>query len=117
MEVFSAAPHHDIFLLVFQVGVLLLAARIMGEIATRLGQPSVIGEILAGILLGPSLLSGLFPAFGELIIPQTATQGYLLEVISLLGAMFLLLITGIETDIELIDRKSTRLNSSHVAMS
>ncbi len=104
MEVFSAAPHHDIFLLVFQVGVLLLAARIMGEIATRLGQPSVIGEILAGILLGPSLLSGLFPAFGELIIPQTATQGYLLEVISLLGAMFLLLITGIETDIELIKR-------------
>lgn len=104
MEVFSAAPHHDVFLLVFQIGVLLLAARVLGEVATRLGQPSVIGEILAGILLGPSLLAGVFPGFGELIIPQTATQGYLLEVISLLGAMFLLLITGIETDIELIKR-------------
>src|SRR5690625_613367 len=104
MEVYSAAPHHDIFLLVFQVGVLLVAARIMGEIATRLGQPSVIGEILAGILLGPSLRSGLFPAVGGLISPQTATQGYLLEVISLLGAMFFLLITGLETDIELIRR-------------
>lgn len=104
MEVFSAAPHYDIFLLVFQVAILLLAARIMGEISIRLGQPSVIGEILAGILLGPSLLAGIFPGFGELIIPQTETQGYLLEVISLLGAMFLLLITGIETDIELIKR-------------
>lgn len=102
MEVFSAAPHHDIFLLVFQIGVLLLAARAFGEIATRLGQPSVIGEILAGIILGPSLLAGLFPGFGELIIPQTETSGYLLEVISLLGAMFLLLITGLETDIQLI---------------
>lgn len=104
MEVFSAAPHHDVFLLVFQIGILLLSARVLGEVATRLGQPSVIGEILAGILLGPSLLAGIFPGFGELIIPQTATQGYLLEVISLLGAMFLLLITGIETDIELIKR-------------
>src|SRR5690625_7845933 len=112
MEVFSAAPHHDIFLLVFQVGVLLLAARIMGEIATRLGQPSVIGEILAGILLGPSLLSGLFPAFGELILPQTATQGYLLEVISLLGAKCLRLIPGIETAIELMKRHATAAASA-----
>ncbi|MFO7847093.1 MAG: cation:proton antiporter [Balneolaceae bacterium] len=102
MDVFSSAPHHDIFLLVFQVAVLLLAARTFGEISTRLGQPAVIGEILAGIILGPSLLSSAIPAFGELIIPQTDVQGYLLEVISLLGAMFLLLITGLETDIRLI---------------
>lgn len=102
MDVFSSAPHHDIFLLVFQVAVLLLAARTFGEIVTRLGQPAVIGEILAGIILGPSLLSSAIPVFGELIIPQTEVQGYLLEVISLLGAMFLLLITGLETDIRLI---------------
>jgi len=44
MDVFSAAPHHDVFLLVLQVGILLLTARVLGEIATRLGQPSVIGE-------------------------------------------------------------------------
>ncbi|MFU8811869.1 MAG: cation:proton antiporter, partial [Balneolaceae bacterium] len=104
MDVFSAAPHHDIFLLVLQIALLLLAARALGEVATRLGQPSVIGEILAGIILGPSLLAGLFPAFGELIIPQTEVSGYLLEVIALLGAMFLLLITGLETDIQLIKR-------------
>lgn len=104
MDIFSAASHHDILLLVTQVAVLLLAARTLGEIVTRLGQPSVIGEILAGILLGPSLLSGFFPGIGEYIVPQTDVQGYLLEVISLLGAMFLLLITGLETDIKLIKR-------------
>ncbi|MDZ7690568.1 MAG: cation:proton antiporter [Balneolaceae bacterium] len=104
MDIFSAAPHHDILLLVLQIAVLLFAARAMGELAQRLGQPSVVGEILAGIILGPSVLVAIFPGLGEWIIPQTATQGYLLEVVSLIGAMFLLLITGLETDIKLIKR-------------
>jgi len=54
METFSAAPHHDVFVLVLQVAVLLAAARALGECAQRLGQPAVVGEILAGIILGPS---------------------------------------------------------------
>ncbi len=104
MDIFSAAPHHDILLLVLQIAVLLFAARALGEVAQRLGQPSVVGEILAGIILGPSVLVGIFPGIGEWIIPQTEIQGYLLEVVSLIGAMFLLLITGLETDIKLIKR-------------
>jgi Kef-type K+ transport system membrane component KefB/nucleotide-binding universal stress UspA family protein len=104
MDVFSSAPHHDVLMLVFQIAVLLMAARVLGEIAQRFGQPSVVGEILAGIILGPSLLSTLVPVIGEWVIPQNDTQGYLLEVISLLGAMFLLLLTGLETDIKLIKR-------------
>lgn len=104
MDIFSSAPHDDILMLVFQVGVLLFAARAFGEIAQRLGQPSVVGEILAGIILGPSLLSSAVPLIGDWIIPQNETQGYLLELVSLMGAMFLLLITGLETDIQLIKR-------------
>lgn len=104
MDIFSAAPHHDVLLLVLQVAVLLFAARALGEVAQRLKQPAVVGEIMAGIILGPSVLATLFPGFGEWIVPQTETQGYLLEVVSLIGAMFLLLITGLETDIKLIKR-------------
>ncbi len=104
MDIFTSAPHHDVLMLVLQVGILLLAARALGEVAQRLNQPSVVGEILAGIILGPSLLSSIFPEFGHLMIPQNEVQGYLLETISLLGAMFLLLITGLETDIKLIKR-------------
>lgn len=104
MDVFTSASHHDVLVLVVQVAILLLVARALGEIAQRLKQPAVIGEILAGILLGPSLLAGFFPAIGEWVVPQTVTQGYLLEVVSLIGAMFLLLITGLETDIRLIKR-------------
>lgn len=103
---FTPPSHHDILLLLVQVAMLLLAARVMGELAQRLGQPTVVGEILAGILLGPSVLSGIIPGVGEWLVPQTQTQGYLLEVISLLGAMFMLLITGLETDIGLIRRQA-----------
>lgn len=104
MDLFTAAPHHDILVLLFQIALLLFSARALGEIAQRLGQPAVVGEILAGIILGPSFLSSLIPALGEWIVPQTEVSGYLLEVVSLLGAMFLLLITGLETDLTLIRR-------------
>ncbi len=105
MDVFTAAPHHDVLVLIIQIGVLLLAARVLGEIAQRFGQPSVVGELLAGIILGPSLLAGFFPVIGQWLVPQTAVQGYLLEVVSMFGAMFLLIITGLETDIPLIKRR------------
>jgi Kef-type K+ transport system membrane component KefB/nucleotide-binding universal stress UspA family protein len=101
-EPFTSAPHHDVLLLLVQITLLLFAARAMGEVARRLGQPSVVGEIMAGILLGPSLLSGLVPGLGAWIVPHGALGGYLLEVVSLLGALLLLLITGLETDLGLI---------------
>ncbi len=102
---FSAASHHDILVLLVQVSVLLFTARLLGQVAQRIGQPTVVGEILAGIILGPSFLSSLVPVVGEWMIPHTPTQGHLLELIGLLGVMFLLLITGLETDIPLIRRQ------------
>lgn len=104
METFTAASHDDVLVLLVQVAILLFAARALGEVAQRLNLPSVVGEIMAGIILGPSLLSGLVPAVGAWIVPQSALQGYLLEVVSMIGAMFLLLITGLETDLALIRR-------------
>ncbi|HEY0024835.1 MAG TPA: cation:proton antiporter [Longimicrobium sp.] len=106
MQAFTAAPHHDVLVLLIQIALLLACARLLGEVAQRFGQPTVVGEILAGIVLGPSLLSGFFPAVGHWIVPQTPESGHLLEVVSLFGAMFLLLLTGLETDLRLIRRHS-----------
>ncbi|HJR92932.1 MAG TPA: cation:proton antiporter [Acidimicrobiia bacterium] len=107
LETFGAASHDEVLQLVVQIAVLLFAARLLGGIATRLGQPSVVGEILAGVTLGPSLLSSLSPFVGRWILPQTAVQGYMLEVVALIGVMLLLIITGLETDLGLIRRKAT----------
>lgn len=96
-----AAVNNDLLVLLIQIFVLLLFARALGEIFQRFGQPTVVGEILAGVILGPSLL-GSIPMLSEWIIPQQSTGTDLIEVISLIGAMLLLLITGLETDLALI---------------
>ncbi len=101
---FTAAPHHDILLLLLQLTVLLAGARLGGELARRSGQPAVVGEILAGVVLGPSLLGSLLPGVEVWLVPQHEVQGYLLELIALIGALFMLLITGLEIDVGLIRR-------------
>jgi Kef-type K+ transport system membrane component KefB len=104
--IFTGAPHGDILHVLVMVTLLLALARGLGEVMSRLGQPSVVGEILAGVLLGPSVLGALAPTWAQWTIPQNLTQGYLLEVMALLGVMLLLVVTGFETDLSLIRRKS-----------
>lgn len=106
MDTLGAASHDEVLQLVIQIAVLLFTARLLGALAQRINQPSVVGEILAGVVLGPSLLSGLVPAVRTWIIPQTAVQASLLEVVALIGVMFLLVVTGLETDLGLIRRKA-----------
>jgi Kef-type K+ transport system membrane component KefB/nucleotide-binding universal stress UspA family protein len=96
--------HNEILILLIQVASLLLFARLFGEIAQRLGQPSVVGEILAGILLGPTFL-GNFSIIADYIIPSNQNENYI-SIIGMIGAMFLLFIAGMETDIKLIKHHS-----------
>ncbi|MGH2722219.1 MAG: cation:proton antiporter [Actinomycetota bacterium] len=99
---------HELLLLLVQFGLLLLAARALGEVAVRFRLPSVVGELLAGFLLGPTLLGQLAPGVFDAIFPQEAGQFHLLEAFSWFGVILLLVLTGIETDIGLIARKGRK---------
>ncbi|MGI9034187.1 MAG: cation:proton antiporter [Acidimicrobiales bacterium] len=96
---------HELYLLLLQFVLLLVVARALGEMATRLGLPSVVGELLAGFILGPSLLGNLAPGVFDAVFPQRPEQVHLLEVVSWLGVIMLLILTGLETDVGLIARK------------
>jgi Kef-type K+ transport system membrane component KefB/nucleotide-binding universal stress UspA family protein len=96
---------HELLLVFFQFGLLLLVARSLGEAATRLHLPSVVGELLAGLVLGPTLFGSIAPGAFEAVFPATTSQLHLIEVVSWLGVMMLLILTGLETDVRLIARK------------
>ncbi|NOT58207.1 MAG: universal stress protein [Deltaproteobacteria bacterium] len=97
-------PGHQLFLFIIQFALLLTSARLLGELLKRYGQPPVFGELLAGIILGPSLLGWLFPWGFAALFPPDVQQFHLLELISWLGMLFLLLLTGLETDLALLRR-------------
>ena len=73
----------DLLLLLAQIALILALARVCGSLLTRLGQPAVIGEILAGILLGPTLLGWLAPGVMQAVFPQALRPP--LELLSQLG--------------------------------
>ncbi len=102
MKVIEPLGHHELLLLLAQLALLLLAARGLGELANRFRLPSVVGELLAGFVLGPTLLGTLAPGAFEALFPQVPEQMHLLEVVSWLGVVMLLILTGLETDVGLI---------------
>jgi len=104
IEIKTLSEHH-ILLMIVQVTSLLLSARLFGALAVRLGQPAVIGQLVAGIVLGRSVLGSLFPGLQALVFPVEATQAYLLEVFSWLGVILLLMLTGLETDLPMMRRQ------------
>ncbi len=87
-----------------QIGLLLVAGRLLGEAMQRLGQPAVIGQLLAGMALGPSVLGAIWPDLQHAIFSKNAEQKSMIDAVSQLGILMLLLLTGMETDLKLVKR-------------
>lgn len=96
----SARPSELVFIV--QIILLITVGRGLGELMQRIGQPSVIGELLAGLLLGPSLFGWLWPAAQSAIFPSAPEQKAMIDGMAQFGILLLLLLTGMETDLKLV---------------
>jgi Kef-type K+ transport system membrane component KefB/nucleotide-binding universal stress UspA family protein len=91
-------------LFIAEIALLLLVGRLMGEAAQRIGQPSVMGQLIGGLLLGPSFFGVLWPAGQHAVFPMDGAQKSMIDAVSELGILMLLLLTGMETDLQLVRR-------------
>ena len=99
----QAAPAEPAEVIFFaQLVLLMLVGRLLGEAMTRAGQPSVMGMLLGGMLLGPSFLGLLWPELQHAIFPRTPAQKAMLDGIAQFGILLLLLLTGMEIDLRLV---------------
>src|SRR3569623_1186889 len=93
-------PSEVIF--IAQLAALMLTGRLLGEAMLRIGQPAVMGQLIAGLLLGPSFFGLLAPDLQHLIFPKSPEQKAMIDGISQAGILLLLLLTGMETDLQLV---------------
>ena len=90
-----------------QIITLMMVGRVLGEAMLRLRQPAVMGQLIAGLLLGPSFFGFLFPDLQHALFPKNTEQKAMIDAISQFGILLLLLLTGMETDLKLV-RKTGR---------
>src|SRR6266853_3353140 len=98
-----------------EIIVLLVCGRLLGEAMQRIGQPAVMGQLIAGILLGPSVLGALWPDLQQSLFPQSREQKSMIDAVSQLGILMLLLLTGMETDLSVVRRLGRAALSVSVA--
>ena len=91
-------------ILVAEVVLLLLVGRVLGEGMQRLGQPALMGNLLAGLVLGPSLFGWVWPEAHKFIFPSDPAQKAMIDGLSQIGILMLLLLTGMETDVRLVSK-------------
>lgn len=98
------------------IAVIVVVARLAGSAFRRVGQPAVIGEIVAGILLGPTLLGALPGDPSSALFPSDARP--FLEVIGDLGLVVFMFLVGLQLDLRLIGRlrRAAAISASSVAV-
>ena len=111
MNLSAAAPiapmgGHQLLVFVVLVALLLGSALVLGRLARRLGMPSVLGELTAGVLIGPSVVGTLAPGvFGWLRLDQ-GSQLHLVDAVGHIGVLLLVGVTGIGIDLGLMRRRA-----------
>ncbi len=96
--------HHPLAILLAQIVTIIIVARFFGWVFRKIGQPSVIGEIIAGIALGPSLLKMYFPEFSAVLFPIESLGN--LQFLSQIGLILFMFVIGMELDLKILKNRA-----------
>ena len=91
-------------ILLLQIITIIIVARSFGWIFRKIGQPSVIGEIIAGIFLGPSVVGMYFPDYSAMLFPKESLGN--LQFLSQIGLMLFMFVIGMELDLKVLKNKA-----------
>lgn len=101
----SLLDTHDVTIVLFEIGLLLGLSRFLGEVARRYRQPMVVGEILAGVILGPTVLGSIAPEIERSLFPMSETTLIAMEGLTTVAVVLLLLVAGIEINLPSVWRQ------------
>ena len=103
--VLAHLEHDEIVALLLVIGTLLTCARLLGELLARLHQPAIVGELLAGVLLGPTVLERVTPQLSAYLFPKTGPVALALSGLTNLSLVLFLLVAGLEVDLSAAVRR------------
>lgn len=103
----TALNDHKVLFFLLQLSLLLALALIFGRLAVRFGLPAIVGELMVGVLLGPSVLGHLPPHLSGWLPQSDPQQLVLLEVIGQVGLLLLVGLTGAHIDLGLVRKRNT----------
>lgn len=106
----SSAPvptisQHALLVFLLQLALLLFLALALGRLAARFKMPAIVGELLAGVIFGPSVLSHALPGFAGWLLPKQPDQMHLLDAVGQVGVLLLVGVTGMELKFDLVKRR------------
>lgn len=104
--------HSELIHLMVQLSVMLAFGRILAEAARKFNQPAVVGEILAGIILGPTILGTFSPASFDFLFPNTGASAIVLDGFTTVAVVMLLFIAGLEVDLHIVFQQGKQAISS-----
>ena len=112
----ATGPHTDVLLhVLLSLLVVIIASRALGTVFGYLQQPPVIGEVIAGIMLGPSLLGRVAPGVSSYLLPPTVAP--FLNIIGQVGVVLFMFLVGLDLDTSLLRKKThSTLAISHASM-
>jgi Kef-type K+ transport system membrane component KefB len=118
IQFFKSLVHnleHPLAILLLQIITIIIVSRFFGWIFIKIGQPSVIGEIIAGIFLGPSLVGMYFPEFSAMLFPADSLGN--LQFLSQIGLILFMFVVGMELDLKVLkNRANEAIVISHASI-